>query len=45
MPFCVLNMARRNRAARQRRDTFDNYKEEPTPISLDDIALTMDDEL
>ena len=41
----VLNMARRNRAARQRRDTFNNYKEEPTPISLDDIALTLDDEL
>ena len=42
----VLNMARRNRTARQRRDTFDNYKEEPSRhFSLDDIALTLDDEL
>ena len=42
----VLNMAQRNRTARQRRDTFDNYKEEPSRhFSLDDIALTLDDEL
>ena len=42
----VLNIARRNRTARQRRDTFDNYKEEPSRhFSLDDIALTLDDEL
>ena len=40
----VLDMAQANRR-RQRKDNFDNYKHTPSYVNLEDIALTLDDEL